>query len=112
MSTINGELLQNLFTGAGVIGLALWAAWERLSKARLQNASNEAGMASAMAQESVFNMLNHRLDTMEKEIQTLRGELAVERAHSRKLELHIWKLENLMRASNIDPPVFEDNIHS
>lgn len=104
----NADVIQNIITGAGVVGLGLWGAYERWWKSKADRANTEAGVAVAMGQEAVFNMLTQRLDMMEKEIQVLRDELAEERAHSRKLELHIWKLENVMRNANIDPPVFED----
>ena len=110
MLPITGEAFQNFLLGAGTVGLVIWGAYERWSKTKLQNATNEAGTSVALAQEAVFNMLNQRLDTMESEIRTLRTELSVERMRSRKMELHIFKMENVMRAAGLDPPVFEDSI--
>lgn len=98
----------------GYIGMAAasaWAVYERWNKSKAANAASvadsNAEKAVADAQTTVYGLLTKRLEVLESEVNTLRQELSVERQHSRKLELHIWKLESLMRKANLEPPVFE-----
>ena len=108
MLNIPSEVVTNILLGASSIGLGIWAVVERWSRFKLQNANNDANVAVAGAQETMFTMLTGRLETLEKEVQGLRAELSIERQHSRKLEIHIYKLEDMMRKSNIEPPAFSD----
>lgn len=105
--------LGTLGTAAGVlttIGTAAWAWWERTRKNHAETkadvAQSDAERAVADSQTTVYKLLTDRLAMVEKDVTVLRTELAAERAHSRKLEMHIWRLENLMRASNLTVPEF------
>ena len=64
--------------------------------------------AVADAQQAVYRLLLERVTTLEKDMRLVREELAQERQHSRRLVLHIWKLEQLMREANLTVPAFID----
>lgn len=107
---INWEQIGGWIAG---LGFAATTAWGLVQKFKKDKATTRADIADANAdrsvadsQTTVYNMLTSRLETLETEVRGLRAELSVERVHSRKLELHIWKLENLMRAQGMEPPAF------
>lgn len=54
----------------------------------------------ADSQKIVYDMLNERLKTVEEELRAMK-------LYTRKLEVHISKLERIMRASNLDVPELE-----
>lgn len=98
----------------GYIGMACtgaWAVWERWGKTRAANAASvaesHAAATVADSQSVVYSLLTKRLETLEAEIGAVRQELALERKHSRDRDLHIYKLEGLMRKAGLEPPVFE-----
>jgi uncharacterized protein HemX len=97
----------------GALATGAWAWWLKNQKDRATTKAEVAGADAdrkvADAEGTVYRLLNERLTTLEGEVRQLRGELATERAHSRKLELHIWRLENLMRKAGIEPPPFLDS---
>lgn len=101
-------------TAIGAIGLVaggIWAAWQNRQKVAAQTKAEVAvaGAAEQVAdsQKIVYNTLTERVTTLEKDLRALRDELVEERKHSRRLELHIWRLENLMRQAGIEPPAIE-----
>lgn len=93
----------------GVATLATGIGWarEKMIKTRVESANADAQVAVAGSQEAMFTMLTNRLATLEKDLQSVREELATERAHSRRMEIHIFKLESMMRKAGIEPPIFE-----
>jgi hypothetical protein len=95
--------------GALIGGGYTW--WMRNKKnqadVRADVATSAAQQVVADAQRTVYQTLLERVTTLEADMRIVRDELSVERKHSRKLELHIWKLENLMRGAGLEPPVFE-----
>ena len=98
---------QDAMLGLGAAGGILWAVYERWTRLKVETASYSAQVAGLEGQETVYSMLKDRLEALERELQTVRSEIAVERAHSRKLEIHIFKLESLMRKAGLEPPAFE-----
>lgn len=96
--------------GIGAGGVYAW--WLKTTKSK---AVTSADIATARAEESVadanskvYKMLLERVITLENDMRIVRDELAQERQHSRRLVLHIWKLEGLMRAAGLDAPPFVD----
>lgn len=108
---MDASVLGQGLVGVAAIGGIAWAAWERFQKGRAQLsadiATSDASRTVADAQATVYGLVTQRLAALEEEVKGLRNELAVERAHSRKLELHIWKLEGMMRKANLDPTLFD-----
>lgn len=100
---------QDAMLGLGAAGGILWAVYERWTRLKVETASYSAQVAGLDGQETVYSMLKDRLEALERELQTVRSEIAVERAHSRKLEIHIFKLESLMRKAGLEPPTFEEH---
>lgn len=100
------QLLANLGLGGLGLGGFIWALYERFQKLKVQAATNDSTISMAEAQESVFRMLTGRLETLEVEVRTLREELQTERARRREQELHIFKLEGIMRKADLTPPEF------
>lgn len=98
-----------IVAGGGLIA-AVWGGIQRYktgkANTRADVAEANASRDVADAQSTVYTTLTSRLESLENEIKGIRAELSVERQHSRKLELHIFKLENLMRQANLTPPVF------
>lgn len=103
----DGGMVKDLLMGAAGVGGILWAIWERWLRSRVDAANTNAAVAAADGERTVYKMMEDRLSTLEKEMQGVRQELSEERQRSRKLELHIFRLESLMRKAGIDPPVFE-----
>lgn len=98
-----GQIVLALATIAAGIG---WAR-EKIIKTRVESAAGDAAIAASEGEKTIYKMMEERLTTLEKEMQGVRAELSEERQRSRKLELHIFRLESLMRKAGIDPPVFE-----
>lgn len=98
--------------GAVATGAVAW--WQGRQKAKAQTradiAESDAERNVADAQSTVYKLLSERLSTLEREVKELRAELGEERRHSRRLELHIWKLEQLMRAAGLEPPEFDGKV--
>ena len=99
----------------GAVATGAWAWWvkrsETAAKARANVAEANAETTVADAQGALYRLLAERLTTLEAEMQAVRAELNAERQHSRKLEvkawqleLHVGKLETLMRAAGMEPP--------
>lgn len=112
---MEGLSWQEIGAAIGTIGLVAGGIWTAMLKGRKDRAETRAVVAEensrrvrAEAQEDVFKLLTIRLTALEEEVRVLRSELAEERSLSRKLHIHIFKLEDLMRNHNIDPPKFED----
>lgn len=94
----------------GAVATGIWAWWvkrgEAAAKARASVAESNAEATVADAQATVYRLLSDRLATLETEVRELRAELSSERQHSRKLEVHIFRLETLMRTAGMEPPTF------
>lgn len=107
LSMVGGGLAAaaTLLTGA-------WAWWQKNQRTQAQTkaevAMADAGRAIADANGEVYKLVTERLRAVEADIERLRDELAHERRRSRAMELHIIRLENLMRRAGIEPPAFED----
>lgn len=99
-----GAALSTLILGAG----GAWAWFLKQKKAAAETntdvAHADAERAVADAQHTLYKLLNQRVESLEVEIRELRAELSIERKHSRALEVHIYRLENLMRQQGIEPP--------
>ena len=107
MAEIDGGTWGNILLGASTVGAGLMWAREKWFKLKVESANTDVAVVTADAQQLVYTMLMNRLETLEKEMQGVRQELATERAHSRALEIHIFKLEAVMRKANIEVPLFE-----
>lgn len=90
---------------------AAWAIYEKLTRTKAATASDvaqsNASAAVADAQSTVYSLLTKRLEALDADIKAVRIELALERKHSRDRDLHIWKLEGLMRKAGLEVPQFE-----
>lgn len=108
--------------GQAVAGIALTVgtfaggayAWylkhkKNVAETRAEVAESDAGRIVADAQSTVYKLLTERLNTLENDYKQLREELKLERQHGRRLELHIWRLEGVMRDAGITPPLFSDS---
>lgn len=102
MDEPTGGNLTNILLGGGVIGASLWAAWERWIKNKVVSANAEAQVTVAEAQQVVYQMLIQRLESLEKELQTVRQELSEERGIRRRLEDHVAKLERFLQSKGLD----------
>ena len=111
---VSSELVQNTLLGGAALGGVIWAAWERIQKARLQKAGTDANVAVNMAQEQMFTLMTARMTALETDYSKMRDELAEERKHSRMLDIrvqqyqiHVLRLEAMMRSANLEPPQME-----
>lgn len=107
---------QAIGTALGAVGMVaggIWAWWlkNQRSQANTRAEVAEAGAERAVAdaQQTVYKLLTQRVETLEQEMRAVRAELDAERKHSRRLEMHIWRLERLMRNAGIEPPPFPDD---
>jgi uncharacterized protein HemX len=107
LSVLGGGL-----AAAATLATGAWAWWQKNQRAQAQTkaevAMADAGRAIADANGEVYKLVTERLRAVEADIERLRDELAHERRRSRAMELHIIRLENLMRRAGIEPPAFED----
>lgn len=109
---LDWDAIGKVIGGLVVVGTGAWGVWLNAKKNRAESRADQAesdrDRSVADSQNVLYTQLTNRLETLENEVRSVRNELATERAHSRRLELHIWKLENVMRAANLEIPVFED----
>lgn len=98
--------MQSIWTGlasaAGIAGIIWgWVQKQRtvLSETKTKVAEDDRDRELATSAQTLYSMLNDRLKTVEQEQKDLR-------MYTRKLELHVLKLEKLMRDNNIEPPLF------
>lgn len=107
-------VLGGAIAAVGSVAAGIWAWWLRNKKAvaetRAEVAESDASKAVADAQQTVYKLLNERLTTLESEVRGLRQELVVERAHSRKLELQIVRLDRWIRSKGLEPPTFAEDL--
>lgn len=109
-----GAGMDNLILGAISVGGFLWAAYERWHKLRIQKASTDSTVAVHSANEQMFSLMTARLTALETEYSKLREELSEERKHSRMLDIrvqqyqiHVMRLESMMREKGLTPPPLE-----
>lgn len=106
--------LGTAIAAVGSVAAGIWAWWlknrRQVAETRAEVAESDANKAVADAQQTVYRLLNERLTTLEGEVRGLRQELIVERAHSRKLELQIVRLDRWIRAQGLTPPTFAEGV--
>lgn len=100
--------LGGVFATLGAIATGAWAWWlknqKNVAHTGAEVAVADASRAVADAQHTLYKTLNERVNALEVELREVRAELSIERKHSRALEIHIYRLENLMRQKGIEPP--------
>lgn len=69
-------------------------------------AQANAAASVADAEGTLYNRLREEIDALRNDVSRLRADLDVERRHGRALELHVWKLERIMRDAGLTPPPF------
>lgn len=108
MASIDWETVGGGLIAVGLGALAWWKNRQKTdAQDRAATAESNADATVADAQSTIYKLLTERVVTLESDMRAVREELSAERKHSRKLEQHIWKLENLMRTAGMEPPVFE-----
>lgn len=99
-----GTAIGFVIIGAG--GAIAW--WNRREADRARTeaevAKEGAVRTVADAEHTLYKLLAERQTQLEAEVKAMRSELATERQHSRELEVHIFRLENLMRKAGLEPP--------
>lgn len=99
-----GSSLVALLVGAGA-AIAWWQGRAaKQAKLDAEVAASGASRSIADAEHTLFKLLADRLTTVESDLKAVRAEQAVERSHARQLEVHIYRLENLMRKAGLEPP--------
>jgi uncharacterized membrane protein YqiK len=99
-----GSAIAALLIGAGIV-ITWWLNREaKNAKTTAEVAQSGAQRTVADAEHTLYKLLAERLATVEADLKAVRAEQAVERRHSRELEIHIHRLENLMRQAGLDPP--------
>lgn len=104
---MDGGVWAKIILGLATAGSILYGAYQTWQKNKVTSANGDAQIAVANAEKTVYEMMTTRLAALEAEMITVRKELAAERDHGRKMEIHIFKLEGMMRKAGIDPPLFE-----
>lgn len=107
MDPVGGGIVANIVLGMAAIGGALWLAYEKWLNNSLKSANNEAGVAVADAQKTVYEMMAARLEILDGEVKDLRKQVNAERLRRMELEKHVWKLEAMLHKAGIEPPVLE-----
>lgn len=102
--TALGAALVSVLVGAGM-GIAWWQGRAlKAAKVDAEVAASGANRSIADAEHTLYRLLADRLTSVEADLKTVRAEQAVERTNARQLEIHIYRLENLMRSAGIEPP--------
>lgn len=104
-------LVNNLMLGAGAVGLSLWGLYERIVRLRVEKAGNKAEVAMSEGQERLFALMSQRLESLEKEVASLREALETERRHRRDTELYVFRLQDAMAAKGLEVPPFAGDIN-
>ena len=107
MDPVGGGIVANIVLGMAAIGGALWLAYEKWMSSNLKSANNEAGVAVADAQKTVYEMMAARLELLDVEVKELRKQVNAERLRRMELEKHVWKLEAMLHKAGIEPPFLE-----
>lgn len=116
MSTIDwsqvGQSIAAIVVTSGIGFGGIYAWWQKNQRSaattRANVAESNADRAVADASSTVYMLLTNRLSALEKEMVGIRGDLMLERQHSRRLTLRIWELEGLMTKAGIIIPPFAD----
>jgi hypothetical protein len=80
-----GGTVQSVGLGLAGIGGIIWAIYEKIMRAKLENANSDSNIAVANANEVLFNMLTNRLDSLDAQVKQLTMDLAREREYTRLL---------------------------
>lgn len=118
--TALGQAVAAVVITGGTIATGAYAWWLKHQKAsadtRADVAESDTVRMVADAERAVYKLLEQRLGVLEGEVGTLRKELAAERNHSHalerkcnRMELHLWRMANLLRQAGIEPPVFDES---
>jgi hypothetical protein len=102
------KALQGGLWALSVLGTWFMTRRQNTAKTNAEIASANASASVSDAEGSLYQRLREELDALRNDINRLRSDLDIERRHSRRLELHVWKLERLMRAGGLEPPPFVD----
>jgi hypothetical protein len=104
-----------LGTAIGAASVMIGGAYTWWLNTKKKEATTRADVAEANsdrvkadAEGAVYTLLTDRLKRLENEITAMRAELVSERQHIRRLTMHIWTLEGLMRKAGLEPPPFID----
>lgn len=102
------KVIQGAFTGIAMFGT--WAFARRKNNAETTSdiAAANASTSASEAASTLYDRLREEIDALRNDVNRLRSDLDIERRHSRRLELHVWKLERIMRAGGLEPPEFID----
>lgn len=96
--------------GASTIIGGIYAAIMRhrknVAETRATVAEDTARTAVADAQRTVYDTLVGRVSMLEEDLRKMRDELQAERRLSRALQLHVMRLEDMMRKAGMEPPAF------
>lgn len=99
-----GTAIGTAVTGVGVLAGTIWAAVQKVRRGQAETkaavAEDSRDRTVADSQKLIYDMLNERLKIVEAELVTLR-------AANRKQEIHIAKLERIMREKGLDVPTLE-----
>lgn len=108
---IDMEKAGMLIAGASSMLLGAWAWIERRQKhkasLRADVAESNAATAVFDSQEQLYTNLSNQIRELREEVGTVRKELHTERHRGRRMELHIFELERLMRLEGMKPPEFD-----
>lgn len=113
MTGLDWPVVGQTIGAVGMVAGGMWAWWLKNQKAqavtRAEVAQANAEKVVADANGTVYALLTKRLESLESDVGHLRQELAQERQRCRRMELHIGRLEGLMRKAGIEPPTFDED---
>jgi len=80
-----------------------------IAKTKVEVAKSDASRAVENANHSIVSLLTERLTAVERDVQSLRAELAVERNLVRSKDSYIWILIKILRDQSIEFPAFDSS---
>lgn len=110
IESIPWEKVGAFFTAASIAVGGAYAAWlkhrKNVAETRAVVAEDSARSAVADAQKTVYETLVNRVAMLETDVTKLRDDLQAERKLSRSLQVHVMRLEDMMRKAGMEPPPF------
>lgn len=96
--------ISNFVLGAGGLGGILWAVYERITRMKVERASNGADIAASTGETRVYQMLTERLASVEAEVSFLREQLAAEREVNYRHQLELLQMRKACIEAGIPLP--------
>lgn len=102
---IDSQMIATGLSSIAAVSALVWGWVQKqrtvVSETKARVAEDDRDREMANSAQTLYSMMNERLKTVENEMRDLK-------MYSRKLELHISKLEFMMRQAGLTPPQLDE----